>query len=555
MSAHVWTEVTPIGDLLVRAASRHPDRDAVVFPDDRYTYAEVLRRAMLVARGLLSLGVRPRDHVGILCTNGIEFIEGLFGVALAGAVAAPINARYKVNELKYIASNADLVAILTTGDADAYVDFPDVFVQAFPELSSSEALGLDLESAPRLRNVILLSGSERPGFISRERLLELAARVSEEDVHVARSRVRLRDIGLLLYTSGTTANPKGCLLSHEAVTRGPVERATIRFGLKVADVTWGAGPLFHIGSLSPFLGSIGAAGTYVTDAFFDAGRALDLLIREKPTVMFPWFPAIMQALMNHEKWDPAKLSSVRSILLIGPRPLLDKVQAALPQVELVASCGMTETAGIYAVSDVSETVEQRATGHGRPCSGIEARIVSLSDGSEVTDSTPGEILLRGYCVMEGYYRDPANTRKALDAEGWLHTGDLYSRTPDGRLMFHDRIKDMLKVGGENVAPAEIETFLCTHPSVVMASVVGIADARLDEVPVAFVELAAGNTLEAEFLISFCRGQLASFKIPRRIHFVDTGTWPMSTTKIDKRQLRERAAKMHVEHISSERGLT
>lgn len=551
MSGHVWTEAVPIGDLLIRAASRYPDRDALVFPDERHTYAQVLDRATTVARGLLKLGVKPRDHVGIFCTNGIEFIEAFFGAALAGAVAAPINARYKVSELKYIASNADLVAILTTGTADAYVDFPDVITQAFPELVSSDALKLDLEAAPRLRNVILLAGDERPGFVERERLLALAAQVPEDAVHTARSRVRLRDIGILLYTSGTTANPKGCLLSHEAATRGPVERSSTRFGLKDADRTWGPGPLFHIGTLSPFLGSIGAAGTYLTDAFFEPGRALDLIIQEKPTVIFPWFPAIMQALLTHDKWHPAKLESIRSILLIGPRPLLDKVQSELPQAELVAACGMTETAGIYAVSDVTETVEQRATGHGKPCPGIDARIISLVDGSDVTDSTPGEILLRGYNVMEGYYRDPVTTGKALDADGWLHTGDLYSRSADGRLIFLDRIKDMLKVGGENVAPAEIETFLCTHPLVVMTSVVGVMDARLDEVPVAFVELALGNSLEAQALIEFCRGQLASFKIPRRIHFVDNGTWPMSATKINKRALRELASQVRVEQPSSE----
>lgn len=551
MSGHVWTEVVPIGDLLIRAASRHPDRDAVVFLDERYTYAQVLDRAMGVARGLLKLGVKPGDHVGIFCTNGIEFIEAFFGAALAGAVVAPINARYKVTELKYIASNADLVAILTTGNANAYVDFPGVFAQAFPELTSSDALKLDLKAAPRLRNVILLGGSERPGFLGRERFLELAGQVPEDDVHAARSRVRLRDIGILLYTSGTTANPKGCLLSHEAATRGPVERASARFGLNEGDVTWGPGPLFHIGTLSPFLGSIGSGGTYLTDAFFEPGRALELIYQERPTVIFPWFPAIMQALLSHEKWDARKLSSIRSILLIGPRPLLDKVQSQLPQAELVAACGMTEMAGIYAVSDVTETVEQRATGHGKPCPGIEARIVSLADGSEVTDCSPGEILLRGYSVMEGYYRDPVNTVKALDADGWLHTGDLYTRSADGRLIFLDRIKDMLKVGGENVAPAEIETFLCTHPLVVMTSVVGVMDARLDEVPVAFVELVVGNSIEAQALIDFCRGQLASFKIPRRIHFVDNGGWPMSATKINKRQLRELASQVHVEQPSSE----
>jgi acyl-CoA synthetase (AMP-forming)/AMP-acid ligase II len=247
----------------------------------------------------------------------------------------------------------------------------------------------------------------------------------------------------------------------------------------------------------------------------------------------------MQPLLDHPDFDPELLKGLQSILVIGPRPMIEQVQATFPNAEMIAACGMTEAAGIYALSDRTETVAERSEAQGKAAPGIELRIVDILTGQDVPDGTMGEILLRGYCVMTEYYKDPAKTARAIDDEGWLHTGDLYTRTPDGRVIFDGRLKDMLKVGGENVATIEIESFLCSHPAVRMASVVGRPDRRLDEVPVAFVEVEAGHSVTPEEIRDFCRGQISNYKIPAEVIFVDSAEWPMSTTKIDKRGLRAR----------------
>jgi fatty-acyl-CoA synthase/long-chain acyl-CoA synthetase len=203
------------------------------------------------------------------------------------------------------------------------------------------------------------------------------------------------------------------------------------------------------------------------------------------------------------------------------------------------ACGMTETAGIFALCAPDETPEQRAISQGKPVPGIAVKIIELESGAEAAPDVVGEILVRGYCVMEGYYRAAEKTAEALDAEGWLHTGDLYARAADGQLTFHGRAKDMLKVGGENVAAIEVEAYLCSHPAVKLAEVVGRPDPRLDEVPVAFVELRPGKSAGEQELIDFCQGRIASYKVPRAVFFMNDGEWPMSATKVDKRALRAR----------------
>jgi len=543
--SRITTSVSTIGDLLVRAAGRHPDRAIIALPHARATYAEVESGATALARGLIGLGIGPGAHVGLLATNGVDFVEAFFAATLLGCVVVPLNARHKTTELTYIINHADLAALIVSNDDNAPVDFGSVLVELFPTLATqTPATPLSLASAPMLRHIVKLRGAATPGTIGREQLAATAGPVPATAVEAARRAVRVRDPALMIYTSGTTANPKGCLLPHEAATRGPVERARHRLsasnGTDAAwDVTWGAGPLFHIGSLAPFIGSVGAGGTYLTDVVFDPGRAVDLMNAEGVTLAWPWFSAIVQGLIDHPRFDPEKLGSLRHLFMIAPDTLVQRVIDLLPRCEVLQACGMTETAGVFALSDPDERVESRIRTQGRASPGIGIRIVSPDTGEDCPPGQMGEIWVRGYCVMDGYYKDAEKTAASLTPDGWLKTGDLYVREASGSLIFNGRLKDMLKVGGENVAAIEVEAYLCSHPDVKLAEVVGRPDPRLDEVPVAFVELREGSSLQPDALIAFCEGKIARYKIPRAVFFMQPGDWPMSATKVDKRALRAR----------------
>lgn len=528
MTGVVTTEVSTLGDLLIRSADRHPDRLALVLPGKEVTFQALRDGALRVARSLHAAGVRPGDHVGILIPNCIEYAECLFGTALLGCVAVPLNARHKASELGYIVRDAEVVALLTSDHPDDPVRFTDIIAEILRD-----------GEQPSLRLIAFARGEGRDSIVGANAFAGSAGAVSDRTIEDIRRGVRVRDAALIIYTSGTTANPKGCVLTHEAVTRGPVERARYRLSAGDHDVTWAAGPLFHIGSLAPFVGSVGVAGTFLTDTYFESGRALALMYEHGVTLAWPWFSAIAQGLIGHSDFDAARLKALKYLFIIAPPTLVAEVQRLLPGTEVIQACGMTETAGIFALCDPDETAENRTIKHGRASPGVQVRIVDPETGTDLPDGTMGEIWVRGYNVMECYWNAPGKTAEALTPDKWLKTGDLYTRDPDGNLVFGGRFKDMLKVGGENVAAIEVEAFLCTHPAVKTAEVVGRPDARLDEVPVAFIELHAGESADAETLIAHCKGRIASYKVPRAIHFMSAEAWPMSATKIDKRSLRER----------------
>lgn len=539
MERAVTTEVATLGDLLLRSAADHPDRSVLILPDERISFAELRARAFAVSRSLHALGVRRGDHVAILIPNSVAYAEALFGIALLGCVAVPLNARHRAAELGYILENSRSVALLTSRHPSDPIDFTAVLSEALPSIASTGTIA----EAPALQNLVLLRGEGTGVFLGREAFLAGGKVIPEAAIEHVRRSIRLCDPALIIYTSGTTANPKGCLHSHEAITRGPVERARYRLNSSDPGVTWGAGPLFHIGSLSPFIGSVGSSGTYLTDGYFDPGRALTLMAENGVTLAWPWFPAIVQGLIDHPDFDTNHFSRLRHLFLIAPPTLVDRVQDLLPQTEVIQACGMSETAGIFALCDADEDRESRSNTHGRPAAGIEIRIADPENGVDLPDGTMGEILVRGYNVMAGYWAAPEKTAETLDSNGWLKTGDLYTRLPSGSLVFGGRYKDMLKVGGENVAAIEVEAFLCTHPDIKTAEVVGRPDPRLDEVPVAFVELLEGGAADEEDIIAHCRGKIASYKVPRAIYFMNPSEWPMSATKIDKRALRARLAEV------------
>ncbi|MEY2722038.1 MAG: hypothetical protein RL597_1483 [Pseudomonadota bacterium] len=531
--------VTTMGDLLLTAADRDPNKTALVFPEKSYTYAELAARAIRRARSLQALGVRPRDHVGILMPTCPEFVELYFAIALCGAVIVPINARYRSGEIGYVVENADLVTLITTDAVAEQVNFVERLEGALTDLpTQKDPMSLKLAAAPKLRNVVLYGRGARAGFVAEADFDAAADRIPEIEVHKTRLRTRVRDTALMLYTSGTTANPKGCLITHEAQVRNSVALGRHRYRLTREDSLWSPLPMFHIAAVLPMLAIFDVGGTYLTMGYFDAGVALKMLEDHKVTATYPSFVTIMQGLIYHPDFPTRDLSSIRlmnSNFAVQPPGVAEPIMKAMPAAIQVGSFGMTEASGTVSTGSPGEPQSQRITRLGRPLPGLEVRVVDPNTGREVATGERGEVLVRGYSLFEGYYRDPVKSAEALDKDGWFHTGDIGSLDAAGTIMFHGRFKDMLKVGGENVAAAEIEAQLQKHPAVKLAQVVGIPDAKYAEVPAAFVELQPGATATESELIEFCRKEVAGFKVPRHVRFVTE--WPMSSSKIQKFKLR------------------
>ena len=532
--------VTTMGDLLLSAADRYPDTLALVFPDSQYTYRELAARALQRARSLQAIGVKPRDRVGILMHTCPAFVEIFFAAALCGAVVVPINARYRPSELAYVIENGDIATLVTTDAVAEQVSFVERLSSALPGLASqADPHLLKLSAAPVLRNVVLMGSTAAPGFLAQREFDALAAASPERSVHVARLGVRVRDVGLMLYTSGTTANPKGCLITHEAQVRNSIALGRHRYRLTHEDKFWSPLPMFHIASVLPMLAIFDVGGTYLTMGYFDAGVALDMLERHQVTATYPCFVTIMQGLIYHPNFARTDLSRVKlmnSNFAVQPPQVAESIMRAMPQALQVGSFGMTETAGTVCTGSPDEIESLRVTRLGKPLPGLEVRIVAQDSGLEVETGERGEVLVRGYSLLEGYHKDAEKTAQAIDGDGWFHTGDIGSLDEHGTIMFHGRYKDMLKVGGENVAAAEIEALLGRHPAVKLAQVVGIPDAKYSEVPAAFVELKPGSSVSEAELVSFCKAEVAAFKVPRVVRFVDE--WPMSSSKIQKFRLRQ-----------------
>jgi acyl-CoA synthetase (AMP-forming)/AMP-acid ligase II len=534
----VRLQATTLGDLLLMAADKQPERMAVILPDQRCSFAEIRDAAFRRALSLQALGVGPGDHVGLLLPTGMDFVETMFATALLGAVTVPINARYMPPELAYLVENADLKVLLTTDKIAEAVNFVERLNLALPELAQANARKLELEGAPLLRNIVLYGKSEATGMLTEDQFNALSEQGDMERLHLSRLQISLGSTALILYTSGTTANPKGCMISHEAIVRNSAALAD-RYELKGEDSFWSPLPMFHIAAILPLTAIFAKGGTYVTTGYFQAGEALKMMEEDKVTATYPCFWTIMSDLVDHPDFDKTDLSRVKLMnanFAVQPPEIGVKMKKALPNAIFVGTFGMTETAGTVTTSRFDATEEQRFKRLGTPLSGMEVKAINPETGEEAATGEKGEAWIRGYSTFTEYYKSPEKTAEALDDEGWFHSGDLISIDADGQLMFHGRLRDMLKVGGENVAAVEIETFLQQHDAVKLAQVVGIPDRRLIEVPAAFIELESDREASEEELIAFCKGKIAGFKIPRYVRFVEE--WPISSTKIQKFRLQD-----------------
>jgi acyl-CoA synthetase (AMP-forming)/AMP-acid ligase II len=527
-----------LAGLLVRSAERRPDHEALVFPDRGFTYSSLLEGSLRAARGLAALGVARGDHVGLLMPNCPDFVLAFFGAQLLGAVVVPVNTRFRSRELGYVFENADVKVLLTSDIVDEHVDFVERITESLPGVAGSDPERLTLRAAPRLESIVLLGEREAPGMVTRTRFGELADALADEDVLIPNDGISPHELALMLYTSGTTAEPKGCLITHDAAIHAWTSAAE-RLRITRDDRVWDPLPLFHMSCLGPLIFVTAMGGTLITTTHFTPAAALEQIEREEATWLYSVFPPITMALLTDPGFGARDLSRVRGLLNVAPPDTMRLIQDGFAgAINVGGHFGMTEMSGAITCNEWDATPDVQAESHGAPLPETEVRAVDPETGAERPPGVPGELLVRGRGLFRGYHRDPELTATVL-AGGWLHSGDLGVIDEQGRVTYLARLKDMLKVGGENVSPAEIESHLSTHPAVKLVQVVGAPDERLGEVVVAFVELAPGREATAEELVEHCRGRIASFKVPRHVRFVDE--WPMSATKIQKFRLREQIA--------------
>lgn len=518
----MWTNVTTVGDLVDQQAER-TDRIALVLSEERLSYPELSRRSDQVAASLAALGVVAGDRVGILMPNSVDYVLAMLGSAKLGAIVVPINGRFKAHEASYVLGHAETKVLMTAADAES-TDYPGIVSEI-----------VELEGELPGTTVVDLSADARHGFLGAEEFAALAAEVSLEEVKRRQARVRVRDIALLMYTSGTTAKPKGCLLTHEAVVRQGEKVARTRFHLTEEDALWDPLPMFHCGGIVPMLGVFSVGAKLCHPGYFEPGPSLEVIKRERCTVLYPAFEAIWIPLVTHPDFVEEELRHVRLVQNIATPERMEAYEKQMPWASHVTSYGSTESATNLTMGLHDDSPELRLRTLGPPVDGMEVKIVDPETGEEVPPGVMGELCFRGYSCFEGYYRDPELTATVFDADGFFRSGDRASMDATGHLRYGGRLKDMIKVGGENVAAIEIEDYLNTHPAVRIAQVVGVPDARYDEVAAAFIELHPGADLTEQALIDFCLSRIATYKVPRYVRFVTE--WPMSGTKVKKFELR------------------
>ena len=532
-----WINVTSLGDLMDMQAEKYGDKDAIVFPEGRYSYQDIAMYAQNISKALLALGVEPGDRVGYFLQECIDTIGIIIGAAKIGAITATINSRFKTTELEQVIVHAGMKVIFTSSPAVA-TDFNGLINETFPQIAESPSQRLDFPEAPELEALITLDDIERPGTFNLSDVDKMALTISDEAVSVRQAGVRVRDTAIIMYTSGTTAMPKGAMLSHESFSRY-ASSVKQRMILTEDDIFWAALPMFHIGGVAFVLAALFVGSTFIHTGNYNPDVALQQIREERPTVVLPAFETIWVPVVNHPDREDDDFDSVRVVMVVGVPERLRQFQEQTPHAPILNCFGQTEVCAFLSLSELDDEPELRFTKGGFPMPGMEAEVHDPDTGEVLPNGSVGELWYRGPNMFDGYFRDQELTEEVFDERGFFKTGDICEIDIDGRVTFVSRLKDMLKVGGENVSAAEVEGYLITHPAIALAQVVSAPDERYVEVPAAFIQLKPDMDATEEEIIEFCKGKIATYRIPRYVRFVDD--WPMSGTKIKKIVLREMIA--------------
>jgi fatty-acyl-CoA synthase len=529
-----------LSQVLREKTAAHPDHDFLVYSDRnlRFTYAEFDKRVDDFAKGLLEIGIKKGDHVGIWATNVPDWNTVLFACARIGAVLVTVNTSYKTHELDYVLKQSDMVCLcVIDGWRDS--DYVGMVNELVPELKTSQRGHINSQKFPFLKYVVHVGQQKHRGMFSFNEILLLGQHTDPAKMLEIEKTLDTNDVVNMQYTSGTTGFPKGVMLTHRNILNnglgiGDNQRLTEK------DIVCLPVPLFHCFGLVLGMMAILTHGcTAAIIEWFDALLVLATVQKEKCTAVYG-VPTMFIAELNHPMFKMFDLSSLRTGIMAGSPCPIETMRQVIDQMNMkeVTICyGLTESSPVMTQTRYDDGLIIKVETVGRALPGVEVTIRNPETGEECADGDHGEFCCRGYNTMKGYYKMPEATDQCIDKNGWLHSGDRGVKDPDGNFKVTGRIKDMIIRGGENISPKEVEDFLYTMPGVKDVQVAGIASEKYGEEVGAFVILHPDIKMTEEDVIDFCRGKIARFKTPKYVFFVDK--YPLTASgKIQKYLLRE-----------------
>lgn len=531
-----------LGERLDKAAAAYPDNEAIVYVDRnfRLTYREFNESVDRLAKGLMALGIKKGEKVAIWATNIPYWVTLQFATAKIGAILLTVNTNYKTAELSYLLKQSETENLVVI-DGYQDTDYVKTVYDLVPQLKTDQRGFLNSEEFPDLKKVFFMGHEKHRGMFSIPEVEAMAVMVSDEDYKKRQADNSPDDVVNMQYTSGTTGFPKGVMLSHNSIgNNGYWIGENQNFTHK--DRVCLPVPLFHcFGCVLGVLAAVSHSSTMVILETFDPVQVMASVEEEKCTALYG-VPTMFIAVLDHKLFNKFDFSSLRTGIMAGspcPINIMEQVIETMYMSEVTICYGLTEASPVMTQTRIEDSISKRVKTVGRAMPEIELKLVDPETGEEVGPGVQGEVCCRGYNVMEGYYNMPEATEKAIDADGWLHSGDLGVMDAEGYLAITGRYKDMIIRGGENIYPREIEEFLYTMDDILDVQVVGIPSRKYGEEVGAFVILKENTNCQPEDVKDYCRGQISRYKIPRYVAMVEA--FPMTASgKVQKFKLQEQA---------------